>query len=1150
MSKCLSLEDLEALIEQHGEPEAEVRAHLDACEHCRARLEEVRENLALFQACAKLAPSELGEAVGGRDHNRFSGAPLLKEDDERLLDYDEPAPIQPDAVPGYEILGEIRRGAQGIVYRATQLATKRTVALKVMLHGPFASRRQRRRFEREIELVAGLDHPNIVQVFESGRAEERFYFAMQYVEGLPLRDYLSGRRPDMRDVLALFVKICRAVAHAHARGIIHRDLKPSNVLVDAGGEPHVLDFGLAKPIDAAGGETLATQTGEFFGTLAYASPEQVSGLPGSVDARTDVYAIGMILYESLTGQTPYPTVGSVTEVVRHINDTDPPRLSSEGTTADPEVDAIVRKALEKDPDRRYATANALADDIERYLEGRPIEARPYSGMYVLKKAIARHKAIAAVTLASVLGLVGLTILAGVNARLAQRERDRAVAAEHETAAQRDRAVAAEREAQRALYYSRIQMANTALQRDDIAEAKQALDACPPELRGWEWYRLRWASDQSILTYTGHEADLGGIKLSEDGRLAATNDRAYFIKVWEVATGKTLWSGRHAEDVLPWAYAFWNDGRRLAAPATEKVVRVWSIPDGKCLLELPHPRPWAVYACAGSLVTVADDRPRAIGEGPHAVSIRIWDERTGRLVRHIPQQGQSLRYLFTWDETILITGTDKKTYTAWRLPEGEEVLTFSHWHAFGAQFYAEKNQLLVGGRRAIKLFDCATGECLFDIPAEHVHPCRLGLSKDGKRLLASAYDDLRDPVICWDTDSGALLWEKAPKTDRPDVPGPWWAHVANGRIYLLDPKDESQRRVFCGHSGKGLGLKVSSDRSRIVSVGGEASDATCKVWDPSLPGAVMTWKTRGGPYFARFSPDGAQFAVAIDTDRGIAIYDAQDVKAPVQVLQALSPDPYLLHYSPDGRYIADVGYTSGPLRIWDLHHAAEVATLGAHRERISSLVWHPNGQWIVSGSHDGTVCIWDAESGKTVRVLQHDGEVGELAVSPDGRWIASGGARTPLYLWDAQTGQQQWTRPGHTNEIDALAFSPDGRFLVSGDNAGTLMCWTIPEGEQRWSNATRELRMYCAIFTREGQRVLTGGKEKISIFDAATGQLIMSWKAHGNSSSIFSLDLSPDGRNLLSVGVSDKTVKIWPTAPTPRKRTTMDSSTPQPLGFTH
>lgn len=321
----------------------------------------------------------------------------------------------PDSIPGYRILGEVHRGAQGVVYRAVQESTRRTVAIKVMLYGPFAGPHEKARFQREVEILAQLRHPNIVAIHDSGTAAGATYFVMDYITGLPLDRYITEQRPSLGARLALFAKICEAVNVAHLRGVIHRDLKPGNLRVDESGEPHVLDFGLAKHAVWEAPEehpTALTMTGQFVGSLPWASPEQAQGKLADLDLRTDVYSLGVILFQLLTGQFPYDVAGSLNNTIESIVKADPRSPRQLNRALDDELSTIVLKALRKEPEARYQTAGALGGDVTRYLNGQPIEAKRESTAYILRKHLKRHRVtatIAAGFLALIFGGLGASL---------------------------------------------------------------------------------------------------------------------------------------------------------------------------------------------------------------------------------------------------------------------------------------------------------------------------------------------------------------------------------------------------------------------------------------------------------------------------------------------------------------------------------------------------------------------------------------------------------------------------------------------------------------------------------------------------------------------------------------------------------------------
>ncbi len=356
----------------------------------------------------------------------------LQKDQDFLADFIEanrdrvkgPAPITEQAPPeGYEIIRELDRGGQGVVYLARQLRTKREVALKMIIQAAFTTERQKQRFEREVELVASMKHPNIVTVFDSGVTPDgRLFTAMEYIKGVPLNLFRisdgseTGREPDRRERIRVFLKVCAAVNSAHLRAIIHRDLKPLNILVDDEGEPHVLDFGLAKVV---GPEAMtdtamaATAAGEFMGTFAYASPEQVSGDPELIDTRTDIYALGVILYELLLGERPYELGGSINDMIKGIMEVQPTRPSVIEAGFDRDLETILLMALSKDPDRRFQSVRDFADDLEHWLNGEPILARRDDAWYVLRKYVRRHRLPVSLAAGFVLLLIAFAITMSV-----------------------------------------------------------------------------------------------------------------------------------------------------------------------------------------------------------------------------------------------------------------------------------------------------------------------------------------------------------------------------------------------------------------------------------------------------------------------------------------------------------------------------------------------------------------------------------------------------------------------------------------------------------------------------------------------------------------------------------------------------------------
>ncbi|MFO0839483.1 MAG: serine/threonine-protein kinase [Phycisphaerae bacterium] len=567
-----------------------------------------------------------------------------------LVPIDTERPVEvliPSLIEGYELLGEIHRGGQGVVYRAVQLGTKRQVALKVMLEGPFAGETARRRFEREIELAASLRHPSIVTILDSGISHGRYFFAMEYIDGPRFDHYFAQHKPPLQAALALFAEVCDAVNFAHQRGVIHRDLKPSNILIESDARPRILDFGLAKL--KRGGDARETTvqvlstTGQVLGTLAYMSPEQAAGAT-EVDVRSDVYSLGVVFYEALLGQTPYPVSGPLGDVLGRIARDDPERprsvriRSRYGRQINDELETILLKTLEKDPARRYQTAGELGRDLRRFLAGEPVEAKRASGFYIFKKTLKRYRlqaAAAGVLLLMLLVFLGvLTALYTREARLRTeaellRARSTRMADEARAAADRERdarkdaedatttARAAAEALRQSLVFQKIQRGDLARARGDLTDARDSFwDAFDDDE---SHVSARWALRQYYATSGDRGAQLlalrafGPIALSPDGRLAAVCESPQGVALHEAESGTLIGWWRSPGETL--ALSVSDDG--AIAAAGRSWARVWSPAGIAPLVEISLPESTSPRA-----VLAIDDRRFVL----------LVDERSARCLR--------------------------------------------------------------------------------------------------------------------------------------------------------------------------------------------------------------------------------------------------------------------------------------------------------------------------------------------------------------------------------------------------------------------------------------------------------------------------------------------------------------------------------------
>lgn len=1013
----------------------------------------------------------------------------------------------------YQILEEIGRGGMGVIYRARQRHSRRIVALKRVLSYHGDSRDTLERFRREAEAAASVDHPNILPIYEVGEADGLPFFTMKFATGGSLEQAGSALRDDIRECVRLVMKTTHAVAYAHGKGILHRDLKPGNILLDASGEPLVSDFGLAKWLDGA---VDLTRTITVFGTPGYIAPEQAHSSANELTPAADIYSLGAILFNLLAGRPPFLGDHALA-VIKQACEKPAPKLRSLVTTADRDLETICEHCLDRDPAARYPSAQDLAEDLERWLEGLPVAARVISPMGRLWRWTRRNPFVTAGS-----AIVGIALMIATIVSL--HERKVAIGRNQELARTLQDASRADAEAAR-------QRLNKGAWREGLAFLARSLSFSSTNRDSANYLLSALAfgrGDRDKLPIFGvyHNAAIIEAAFSADGKYFATASYDHTTRVWDAQSGNPI--AKTFEHAAPCCRpCFGPEGRRFISSGEDGVAKLWDIRTGELQCILRHGRPEVdslshVVSCVFSY----DGRQILTGSFDHTA--RVWD-------------------VASKTEVARLANPQRVAHAIWS-PDGSRILT-SYWYG-GAQLWDARTYRPIGepmthsatvrkslftpdGSRVVtssldhtaRIWDGHTGKPLTPPMKHSDFIWDLDISPNGKFLATASYDKT---VKLWSTEDGSavgipLLHEGPVDTVAFSPEGKQLVTASRDRtVRLWDTATCREVETPMRHDQAVLGATFNPVvPNRVLSIGSE--------------GAAYLWNTRQKPWPGEILPFfGKVCSVDFANSEDQLFVATREGKAGIWSLTKKGfSHPIIEHgdtiiaatYHPATKLGATIG-SSGVIRFWNMEEGKQLGLAHAGQDTIVSAAFSADATSIFVAHLDGFVQRWRVPEGTPIgERLRHSEKMDALASSPSSDAIATGCRDDFLYLWKPSNPALGPSKIRQSNPVCALTYSPDGKFIAAGSNDNTVRVWEVASGRQVAEPFFLDYRPTTLRYSGDGTSLLIGGSDnnEVDCYDVGSHDNIFLSLPH--AAGISQIASSVSGSSVITL-TNDGVARLW------------------------